>query len=900
MLSFILWYFLISIVGWLSFPIAFRMLPALPSRAYPLCRTLGWLLWGYLFWLLASLGILRNDAGGLLTAAALLTGVSTLALRGRIDELKTWVKCNGTLILCTEALFLLAFALWAFVRSANPEISGTEKPMELAFINAILNSPVFPPHDPWLSGYAISYYYFGYVLVAMLAKLCGTTGPVAFNLGISLVFALSALGAYGMVYDLLARHKKRNAAAGAFLAPIFTLLMGNLEGFMEVLHGGGLFGQFDANGNWIAPFWKWLDMMELSLPPSQPLSWAPTRFWWWWRASRVVQDYDLQHNLQEIIDEFPAFSYLLGDLHPHVLAMPFAFLGMALAFNLFLGGGKGKLEGLRYRLPVRLLSWTATFMAAFGITLFWYGRTDLNLKLFAAGIVCFILCVYLFMEIWPVVSRRGLGLFKKQNMGEWELKLELQVDPLTIIFSGMILGGIAFLNTWDTLLFVALFGAAYVLYLVWQSKEGDPIRKPPQFLELFKGFVMLCAVSGILGIIFYLPFYLGFASQVGGILPNLIYPTRGAHLWVMFATLFIPLIVYLIYLYRRTKPSLAKGFLVAGGLTLVLWVFSLLLGLMITTLPGEITSLFLGSLGAATTHEVYSAAFSRRFINLGGWVTLLVLLAVVLAFLLDKKEHTTPASRLIKSEKFSLLLTLAGIILMLGPEFFFLRDQFGWRINTVFKFYYQAWLLLSVVAAYGCVRLLQRLRSYGRYAWIVGLVLLLPIGLVYIDFGVLAKTNNFKPESGLTLDGSVYYENQYPNDMAAIHWLATAPAGTVAEAVSYTGGSYTDYARVATYSGQPNVLGWIGHESQWRGGGKEMGTRMADIERLYCTRDWYEAQVILDQYDVRYVFVGSLERNTYTPDQSTCPNGLYEAKFSENLQPAFQVGDVTVYEIPLK
>ena len=82
-----------------------------------------------------------------------------------------------------EALFLLAFAAWAFVRAANPEAVGTEKPMELAFINAILRSPAFPPHDPWLSGYAISYYYFGYVLVAMLAKTGGTSGGVAFNLG---------------------------------------------------------------------------------------------------------------------------------------------------------------------------------------------------------------------------------------------------------------------------------------------------------------------------------------------------------------------------------------------------------------------------------------------------------------------------------------------------------------------------------------------------------------------------------------------------------------------------------------------------------------------------------------------------------------------------------------------
>ena len=64
------------------------------------------------------------------------------------------------------------------------DAAGTEKPMELAFINAIMRSPTFPPSDPWLSGYAISYYYFGYVLVALLAKLTALPGAVAFNLGL--------------------------------------------------------------------------------------------------------------------------------------------------------------------------------------------------------------------------------------------------------------------------------------------------------------------------------------------------------------------------------------------------------------------------------------------------------------------------------------------------------------------------------------------------------------------------------------------------------------------------------------------------------------------------------------------------------------------------------------------
>jgi len=898
MLSFFLWYIIISLVGWLSFPIAFRMLPALPSRAYPLCRTLGWLLWGFIFWMLASLGILHNDAGALLFSMVILAAVSLLALRHQQAALKDWWHANRTLIVCTEVLFLLAFAAWTFVRAANPEIVGTEKPMELAFINAILNSPNFPPHDPWLSGYAISYYYFGYVLVAMLAKLCATPGSVAFNLAVSLVFALSAIGAYGMVYDMLAKHKKRDAAAGAFLAPVFTLLMGNLEGFLEVLHARGFFGRFDANGNWIAPFWKWLDMVELTSPPAQPLSWTPTRYLWWWRASRVVRDYDLQNRMQEIIDEFPAFSYLLGDLHPHVLAMPFAFLGMALAFNLFLGGGKGKLKALHISLPVRWLSWAATFMAAVGIVLLWYGKLSLSLKLFLGGFVAFLFCIYLFMEIWPVVSQHGLGLFKKQDLGKWDISMELLIDPLTLGFSALVLGGLAFLNTWDSLLYVALFGAAYVMHWLWFDEESNLNIKKPGLLQVIKGFVGVCVITGVLGIILYFPFYISFASQVGGILPNLINPTRGAHLWVMFATLLVPIGAYLIFLLRRTRPALGKGLLISGAIVLTLWMLSLLLGLLIMVLPGEITDLYLGSIGAATFREVFGTALSRRFINLGGWVTLTVFLGVVISFFMNKKEDKSASKRLLKSEKFSLLLILAGLLLVLSTEFFFLRDQFGNRMNTVFKFYYQAWLLWSVAAAYGSVRLLQRLRSYWLHIWIVILSLLFLVGLTYIYLGVLDKTNHFKPVLGMTLDGAAFYENQNPDEMTAIRWLASAPYGVVAEAVSYSGGSYSDYARVATFTGKPNVLGWIGHESQWRGGGDEMGSRMGDIERFYCTRDWSEAQFILNQYDIRYVFLGNLERMTYTREHQTCPGGLDEVKFINNLVLATQVGDVIIYEVP--
>jgi uncharacterized membrane protein len=256
-----------------------------------------------------------------------------------------------------ELVFLLAFGFMALVRASNPEAIGTEKPMELAFINATLNSSSFPPKDPWLSGYAISYYHFGYILTAMLAKITSTTGGVAFNLMLVSVFALSAVGAYGVLYDLLSSSQEKDKHGGAqgwaLLGPIFLLFIGNLESVLEILHQAGVGWDLAAG---TSKLWQWINMESLLAPPTQPLGLVPQRYWWWWQASRVVQDIDLLGNVSVLspIDEFPAFSFVLGDLHPHVLVMPFVTLVIGLAMNIFRGGMDGDIRVAGIRLPYKL------------------------------------------------------------------------------------------------------------------------------------------------------------------------------------------------------------------------------------------------------------------------------------------------------------------------------------------------------------------------------------------------------------------------------------------------------------------------------------------------------------------------------------------------------------------
>jgi len=904
MLDFLYWYLLVSITGWLVFPLAYRLLPALASRGFALARSLGLLVWGYIFWLLASLGVLRNEPGGLLLALGILAAASAWAGRRSFAQMAQWLRQEWRLVVSVEVLFLLAFAGMALVRAANPEILGTEKPMELAFINAILRSPTFPPHDPWLSGYAISYYYFGYVLVAMLARLAGTTGGVAFNLGVSLVFALSALGAYGVVHDLLSVYALQSKAKAiistgyklwlSLLGPVFVLLVSNAEGFLHVLHTRGLFWRMNDSGELSSSFWRWLDILDLNQPPAQPFAWIPTRFWWWWRASRVVQDYNFSGAPLEIIDEFPVFSYLLADSHPHVLAMPFAFLAMGLALNLFLSPASSPIRWLRTRISYQAQAWIAALLFVSGIVCAWFGLSTLSLRLAVLGLAGMIVGGVLFVRIPAVEGQGRLRMFLRRTPGESDVGLSLYLDSLTLLLYALVLGGLAFLNTWDLPFYLVLFAGAYTVRRWLLPGETAHYSIGRALVDFASAMLALGAIS----ILLYLPFYLGFSSQAGGIIPNLIFPTRGAQLWVMFGTLLLPLLAYLAYLWRKHSASsqIRKGFAIAGLFVLGLWVLSWLFALLIIILPG-VNTLYLNSLGATGGGELFAESLLRRVSSPGGWLTALFLLGLAVGLLLSARPPKTlpedRSSMLSPAHVYTLLLVLLGTLLVLGPEYFFLRDQFGWRINTIFKFYYQAWLLWAIAAAFGSAALMLSLSRLWGILFRVGLATVLLVGFTYTTLSVWSKTNGFRPEQGFTLDGTAYLDRQYPDDAAAARWLWTAAPGVVAEAV---GGSYSEYARVATWSGLPNVLGWPGHESQWRGGAREMGSRQADLERLYCTRSWEEAQQILSKYDIRYIYIGNLERSSYVPNQGSCPSGLSEDKFWQNLRQAFQGGSVTIYD----
>jgi len=236
-------------------------------------------------------------------------------------------------------------------------------------------------------------------------------------------------------------------------------------------------------------------------------------------------------------------------------------------------------------------------------------------------------------------------------------------------------------------------------------------------------------------------------------------------------------------------------------------------------------------------------------------------------------------------------------------ELFYLRDSFGVRMNTVFKFYYQAWVMLGCAGAYAIWWLLNRsmavLGVVGRGIFLVGAIVLIGAGMIYPLFASYERVDGLRGTPNL--DGTINLARANPDDWAAISWLKENATGTpvILEA---PGKSYNYDGRISAFSGFPALLGWAYHESQWRGNYDEQGRREPDIQTIYTTKDGSLALSLLQKWNIRYVIVGSSEK-TYIEQLCSDPNracNLTRAllKFDTILIPVFRQGNMAIYEVP--
>jgi YYY domain-containing protein len=211
---------------------------------------------------------------------------------------------------------------------------------------------------------------------------------------------------------------------------------------------------------------------------------------------------------------------------------------------------------------------------------------------------------------------------------------------------------------------------------------------------------------------------------------------------------------------------------------------------------------------------------------------------------------------------FAAFLCLLGLGMIAGCEVVYFKDNYGdqlHRMNTIFKFYHQAWPLFAIGAVAFADRA-WRATERPRRSLALGFALALFLAALYPATAIVSRLRQH--EGRITLDARSALERRNRGDLEAIEWLGkNAPRNSVLMEAS--GDPYREFARISSHTGIPTVLGWANHEDLWRSNDPEVMQRLEQIRRFYSSPDPVTAEAVLRRYGVTHVVVGDLERTTY-------------------------------------
>ena len=213
----------------------------------------------------------------------------------------------------------------------------------------------------------------------------------------------------------------------------------------------------------------------------------------------------------------------------------------------------------------------------------------------------------------------------------------------------------------------------------------------------------------------------------------------------------------------------------------------------------------------------------------------------------------------------ALLFGLCAIGLILMPEVIYVKDIYGgehYRANTMFKLTYQAWILFAIVMGYALIRMLVgRMKPARILAAVCTFLLLLTLG--YLPQSIKDWFGNiFDPSLRTGTDASVFVDESFHTDFAAITWLNNEVRGRPV-CLEAPGDSYSTRERVSVATGLPTVAGWYVHEWLWRGDPDALNERNEDIEAIYTSGDEELVKSLIEKYNITYIYIGTQERQAY-------------------------------------
>ena len=813
---------LIEVLGIVCLPLTFTVFRNLPDRGWAFSKALSIVITAFAVWLplmcFHFLPFSQLFISGIILILTACGGFGFIGMHRVILEI--WRR-NRSYVIATEIVFASMLLLLGWLRTFKPDIHGFEMFMDEGFVASIMRSTHFPPNDMWFAGYGINYYYYAHYTIAMLARLLGQSPAIAFNTGIALFFGLTALNLFGVTCNIVAWGRQEHANTQLLIetAPsdraVSALLAAVPYGLVSMVMGL-ILGNLAATQQW------WQNHGTAS------------RFDWF-APSRVISD---------TINEFPAFSFILSCFHAHVLTLAFTILCIGLAFNLFV-----EVEG------------------------------------------------------------RGLNVFG----AGWQRILNMCV-------SAVVLGGLFVMNGWDYPTYMGLTCVCIVLqqFLAYQARLRAALL-----------FDIILVVGSLIALsyIFYLPFYSSFVSpsQGIGIISQIYHSQLSDELLIYGLFIFVFVSFLIISGIKRSGVVHAIDVVpVAVGAHLFSphdehADFAFDVEEMIEQLPTDEQKRRESGLSQTEHVPAEEKSFltgnriAMRVIWSGLGLYLLASLAVLIfvphyaAFTLGC-SIAVPGAVLIlyhirnRSQAFALLAGASAFTLIAACEVFFLKDVFAdgpdLRMNTVFKLYFQAWSLLSISSGVGLFCIGRSFRSWwvapssvrwvrrsAMAVWSLCFFILILASMAYpllAPYARYASTDASNTQPSMvthgSLDGAAYLATCRPpacdfvtaGDYKAIQWLNEHVQGNPV-IVEGTGDDYGYSSRISTFTGLPTVMGWVGHEVQWRVNWvkqdrekqADFDSRAASLDTIYTNPNPSVVLTAMARYSAQYLYVGAFEKSKY-------------------------------------
>jgi uncharacterized membrane protein len=306
----VVWRLVLVVLGLAVLPLTLALFKGFSDRGYLFSRLIGLLLTSYTVWLASSLKLAPfSESVAVLSVVA--AALVNYAIPGSLKRVREFFREKRRVVVAEEYLFLAAFLAWAFLRSVKPDIDGIEKFMNLGFVNAALRAEWMPPVDMWLSGRPVNYYYFGHFVTAFLVRLTKIQPEIAYNLMISTIFSLAFSLSCSIVSNLLRRVDPR--------------------GVKKAVAGGLLAAFLLACGASLHPF-----VFGVALPALKKAglySWEVQNYWYPQARSFIGHHPPTD---DKTISEFPFYSFVIADLHGHVLDTPSSLASIGIGASLLL------------------------------------------------------------------------------------------------------------------------------------------------------------------------------------------------------------------------------------------------------------------------------------------------------------------------------------------------------------------------------------------------------------------------------------------------------------------------------------------------------------------------------------------------------------------------------------